>query len=188
MVHELTRLQIFLIDDARSMKPHAKRVCETVQFLAYVLKDYDKDGLEMYFMRAKGKFKSQRDRSSQLMQPLRDALRECQGTSDITHRLGEILHGYKERLTLSRQPKRLSLSFGEIFQSSNVKPLSIYILTDGEWQEESNPSKLIINTAQFLNDFGAQDIQLGIQFISFGDDPRCITKLEQLDSELPAVR
>lgn len=169
------------------MKPYAGRVYETIQFLAWLLKGYDKDGLELFFMRNQESYRSNSGASSTLLPRLNAVMRNCQGTSDVTHRLGEILYTYQDRLSRSRQPTRFSTSLGEIFQKK-VKPLSIYVLTDGEWEEDSDPSDLLIKTAQFLDHTRQQKIQLGIQFIRFGNKPDNIAKLERLDSGLGVER
>jgi len=178
--------QVFLVDDSASMRSHRNSVYETVQFLAWLLKGYDKDGIDMYFMKEKGKHHARARSSSDLLPHVKQTMKACQGTSDVSFRLGTILHDYRDSWVQSLHSKRFSLS--GFLNSSKIKPLSIYVLTDGEWELGSDPSRLICDTAMFLEQQGAPASQLGIQFIRFGDRPENRAKLEHLDSGLDARR
>jgi hypothetical protein len=62
--------------------------------------------------------------------------------------------------------------------------LRIYILTDAVWQPLSDPIEPITSFITTLKDSAFPQNQVGIQFISFGNDLDGIFKLGSLNSEL----
>jgi hypothetical protein len=65
-----------------------------------------------------------------------------------------------------------------------VRRLNLYILTNGIWEDKSTGKIPIVNFAQKLMKLGMIKGQVGIQFISFGNNPAGLERMRVLDSEL----
>jgi hypothetical protein len=170
---------MFLIDDSTSMRAHWEDVKLVLEALSYIVKDCDPDGTELYFTTSKD---HKRDRhTSGLLYMLNG--RMPNGITDIDHRLNEILEKYKSKLDT-----KPSLISSVISKAKNEpigpRPLNIYVLTDGMWESESTGETTIINFVQKLVKLGKPKSQVGIQFISFGNNPKGLQKMEFLDSKL----
>ena len=100
--------------------------------------------------------------------------------STIDLRLDQILRKYQA--DLERQKERKSKnSFWS--NHKDVKPLSLYVFTDGAWEgcDAVAPIEAMIEKQTELK---LPRTQVGIQFIRFGEDPRGKVKLQYLDSGL----
>lgn len=157
------------------MRPHRDDVSAVLHVLAYMLKEYDRDGMDLYFTVSQSKYNSKT--STGLLNQYRAAAAH-QGTSDIGSRLGSILHEYEVKLR-HHESRRWSL-----FAPRPMKPLNVYVLTDAVWQPQSDAAGPIASMVETLRDLRYPRKQVGIQFIQFGKDPACVQKLELLDSGL----
>lgn len=156
------------------MRSHHDRVQSVLYVLGYLLKECDKDGMDMYFTVSLERCNSKN--SSGLLQNYRSAAH--QGTSDLGSRLSTILHGYEEKLRHHKSKRR------SLFGSKTMKPMNVYILTDAVWQPLSNAAQPIKSMVETLGELHYPSKQVGIQFIHFGNDPACFRKLQRLDSGL----
>lgn len=150
--------------------------------LAYMVKDGDPDGIELYFTKFTKKHKNE-DTT-----PLLNALKRKRpgGFSDIKKRLYDILQQYQSSLSVGTiHGSRFSFSLFS-FRSAvtSVRPLSLYILTDGAWQDIINVERPIENLVQELVKHDYRADQVEIQFIRFGDNPDSIQRLGRLNSRL----
>lgn len=157
-----------MIDDSVSMVEHWPKVCKVFEALSYILKETDKDGLDLYFTISQCCEKGIKQ-TSRLLQIIEAQKQRKQSTTDITIRLTTILDGYKSKL------EKRSLFRGP------PKPLSLYIFTNGIWEEEVTAEGPIRNTVQKLQDLRKDRQQIGIQFVSFGDDSVGLRRLRHLD-------
>lgn len=174
------------------MAPHWNEVKNVVKLLGWLLKDNDDDGIELCFTgEPSAPYRAPKQRSSTLQDRLRQRkAKELRSTTDITWRLSNILKGYVVKLERHKNMKP------GIFRSivprrnddSNVKPLMLYVLTDGIWEDGSDPSFVITEAAERLQQLDKPSDQVGIQFIRFGDDQESVKKLQRLDSGLDALR
>lgn len=185
---------VFLVDDSASMREHKHRIIKAVESLSWLLKRYDDDGIDIYFMRSKQKAHARRKSSSDLIAPLVTAMADASGTSDVTLRLESLLHeyceDYKRTQDLPRTTSGLGLSrfmTGRRAQQ-RIKPRMIYIFTNAIWQEASDPTSIIKEAASRLDDMHAPQYQLGIQFISVGASRENQRKLDRLDRGLGLPR
>lgn len=184
---------VFLLDDSATMWQHKDQVIQAVMCLLWLLKKYDNDGIDMYFMRAKGKHHARPKYSSDLHLALLKYMTEAKGTSDVTNRLSTLLHDYTERYANSGTPRTpTSGRWSQLFSSkpalAKPSPLMIYVFTDAVWQAESDPAQLIKDTAEVLDKHNAPENQLGIQFISVNATDENCAKLNFLDSGLDINR
>lgn len=58
--------------------------------------------------------------------------------------------------------------------------LSIYIMTDGNW-EQGEPEAVLLTLGAMLEELGLNRSSLGVQFISYGSNEVGLKRLQQLD-------
>lgn len=154
------------------MAEHWEEVVRVFEALSYIVKSTDKDGLDLFFTISKSSNKGVSE-TSRLTQVVEAQKRVSGGAkTDINIRLTQILERYTDNLERKRL---LSL------RGSKPKPLSLYIFTNGIWEKEVNAEKPIVNAVKKLTDLRKDRLQIGIQFISFGNDPKGLARLEHLD-------
>ena len=166
-----------MIDDAESMRPYWQTVKNLVGTLAYIVKDCDPDGIELYYTISSDKL-IKSTKSSVLIDSLNSTTPS--GISDIGIRLSSILNQYKAKLhrTYGAGTSRTS------FSRKDIRPLNLYVLTDGVWQPECDAEAPIKELVKKLLELGMDKKKVGIQFISFGDDHLGLRRLDHLDSKL----
>lgn len=92
---------------------------------------------------------------------------QYQGNASMEARIDEILRSYGARLSTE----------------DNVKPLSIYILTDGVWALRGDgPETPIVEIISILSKGGYPREQLGIQFIGFGENREGLEQMQRIDT------
>ncbi|TVY33614.1 Serine/threonine-protein kinase [Lachnellula subtilissima] len=172
------RDHVFLIDDSVSMKPHWDKsndgpgVVKVFEALSYLVKETDDDGIDLLFT-VSGDRVSDRKSTKKLVLLVKE--REHKGDTDINLRLNRLFDDYKaefqKKSRFSKDPKK-------------VKPLSLYILTNGVWEKGSDLSEIIRLLVKKLEDMGKTREQVGIEFISFGANLVGLGRMKSLDSEL----
>jgi hypothetical protein len=168
--------QAFLVDDAATMAPHWDRLTQVFEALSYILKYVDPNGLDLSFTNCQEALTKAKT-TTPLVDLVKARRGHLEGTTDMNLRLTEILEAYQAEL---EHPKKSFYTRKPIL----TRPLNIYILTDGIWEpncDASGPIKSLVNK---LNQLGKGRIQVGIQFISFGDNQRALERLDVLDSGL----
>ena len=176
----LNWVQVFLIDNCRSMRHHWGEVQNILDLLAYIVKNSDPDGMELYFTNSKDKFKSKK--SSSFLQVLKE--KEATGESNMCQRMRAILHDYEIK-SGCQQSSRMPKGLRRWWKADLYRPLNLYIFTDGLWPDTSDPASNIISSmVDHLNNNDLVKEQVGIQFICFGDDPNGLQRLQHLDSQL----
>jgi hypothetical protein len=150
------------------MKAHETEVKRILGILAYLTKDSDPDGLELFFTCSKKKFKEKDP--AKLVTGF--AANNPRGLTDIRIRLGSITDTYLKGFDRSWVMKKLR----------PVRSLNIYVLTDGIWQPETDLKPPLRRLISKLNENGQYIV--GIQFISFGNDSDALKRLDHLDDNL----
>lgn len=153
-VQEDNRRQIFLVDDSASMKNHKEAVGRTCRVLAYVLKEGGADpdeAFDLYFTSAQPNVRS--GKSSDLQK----AVQECKFSDN----------------TCDMQSS-LDLIATKVIQ--NRKQVSIYVLTNGHWNLQSDEKFCGVDfpIRRLIRHIKKEDKQrnwVGIQFIRFFDQP-----------------
>jgi hypothetical protein len=164
------------------MNQYWSEVISVFHVLAYMLKGSDPDGLDLWFTIATEKVHSRH--TTALVHSLVN--RRPEGYTDIGLRLGSILQDYQSQL--HNEATSRSRSWALTQRSKPVKPMNIYVFTDAEWQPGSDAATPITSMVHKLDALGYKKDQIGIQFISFGDDPERLDKLQQLDSRMALTR
>ena len=101
----------------------------------------------------------------------RKATDKATGLSDLYPRIHDIFSDYKKNL------KRKSF-----LGTSSRRPMSLYILTDGNWQPQRDTEECIAELVKALE--MSDQYQVGIEFIRFGNDWGGRARLEHLDDGL----
>ena len=104
-----------------------------------------------------------------------NAVKHRSSTPNMNLRLGDLLRKYEK--DLKRQDERKH-SFWSM-ASDSVKPLSLYVLTDGDW-----PNCNAVRPVEDMIQLGRPKEQVGIQFVRFGNSPVGEKRLKYLDSGL----
>jgi hypothetical protein len=157
------------------MAEHWDSVTEVFEALSYIVKSTDNNGLDLFFTISDNYRKGVKE-TAKLIPLVKAQKRRSMAKSDIDFRLNEILQYRTERLNKT----------GHIF-SKKAKPLSLYILTDGMWENEDAAQEPIKTAVQKLSDVRKGREQIGIQFIRFGDNLDGIRQLEHLDHGLACL-
>src|ERR1700722_3051835 len=118
------------------MRPYWSDMTTLFGILAYMVKHSDPDGLDMCFTIDSKKYNSKHTKS--LVNALDN--KRPEGSSNITFILDSILNAYKMRLR-SQAAQRPALSW----RKKDVRPLNLYILTDGVWQPKCDVFPAIKN-------------------------------------------
>ncbi|KFY93298.1 hypothetical protein V500_03785 [Pseudogymnoascus sp. VKM F-4518 (FW-2643)] len=169
------RDHVFLIDDSESMSQYWKQVREVFEALSYIVKQVDPDGFDLWFTGGSNKPMENCQKSTAALQAVE--LRKGRGATDINVKLTQIFDAYIDDL---RKPRHRILSR----VSKPIKPLNLYVLTDGVWEEHCDPRSLVGNFVRQLDDLRKVKGSVGIQFISFGQDPVGLKRMRDLDSSL----
>ena len=165
--------KVFLIDNSSSMRAHRRDVRDLFDLLAYMVKEKDPDGIELHTTI------SNKAKSSKNVGPLSRSLldKQFEGDSNIRLELGNILQSYEARLKGTETTRFRG-------RRKKAKDLNLYILTDGVWQPESDPTEMISDIVETLKEHKVYSEKFGIQFIRFGNDQNAIDRLGRLDSGL----
>ncbi|KAF2764907.1 kinase-like protein [Teratosphaeria nubilosa] len=173
-VHLDQRDHMFLVDDSNSMASFWGEMKALLGALAYMVKDCDPDGIELFFMNDK---RTEKSKKSSALVELAGLVRPS-GTVDARMRLGDLIRIFDSQNS-SRSFWRLGRS-----RDKGIRGLNIYVLTTGIWQPRCDLAKTIEGLVQRLQQRQVDQAPIGIEFIRFGNDPAAIMKLDHLDSGL----
>lgn len=168
------------------MQGYVDSVIKVISALSYLGKDIDRDGLEVVCTSDPGK-KARIKSSTAAASFVQQAFKDGQGANcNIEKALEVVLDPVKTGL------KQRTSIFGGTFSTRRnpmIRPVSIYILTNGLWDHSPNdvcgadiPIRSLIH-AMKQRDVGRTHVSL--QFVRFGSDARGIKRLDILDDELP---
>lgn len=172
MINLTLSKQVFLIDDSLEMAPHWEAVIDVLEALSYILKTVDPNGLDLSFTVSSDSLEDCK-KTSRLVDMTKT--RRLKGTTDMNLKLTSLLDEYQNALTKGRS--------NSIFRRA-VRPMNLYILTDGVWEKDCDVEAPIRSLVQKLVELGKGRIQVGIQFISFGNNTSALTRMDHLDSGL----
>ncbi|KAI0722380.1 hypothetical protein C8T65DRAFT_137640 [Cerioporus squamosus] len=163
---------IILVDDSGSMAgsrwTEARRALAK---LADVARDYDENGLDIYFLNSKLKIRGCKE-SSDVMR-LFDRVRPS-GITPIGERLNVLLNDYLDDLDRAKR-----------YNNQLPKPVNILVLTDGVPTDD--PQSVIEYAARRLDKDNYLLNQVGIQFVQIGNERNATEYLRQLDDDLAAT-
>ncbi|KAL9108230.1 MAG: hypothetical protein Q9227_006968 [Pyrenula ochraceoflavens] len=167
------RDHIFVVDDAESMSQYWKDMRSLFADLIYMVKKkkLDPNGSELRFIMSDER-KEARDTSDLVNMVDRMRLRR-RGESNFALRLDDIFVACKQRWEKSK---------------GKARPISLYVLTDGVWQPGKRQRDMVANSikrmVEHLENIGAPNKMVGVQFIRFGNNEIGMDRLQWLDAEL----
>jgi hypothetical protein len=138
--------------------------------LSYILKSMAPDGIELFYTVSYDTWR--RHNTSELGVYLEK--KEVAGDTDISYRLGLQLQSYKAKIHPT--PRKASS------KPKKVRPMSFYILTDGNWKAGGDAKAIaaIKDIADHLIKADLKSGQLAIQFISFGQNAEALQRMNRL--------
>lgn len=160
------------------MAPHWRDVQILTYIFTSLLKTYDEDGMDVYFS------SSEEPLNSRKVTPLMHSLfgHPTRNTSNIGSRLDSLVTDYIDKMNGHFHRT------GLLYRRQTLKPLNVYVLTNGIWEPKSDAESPIRRLVNALEQHGRVNRQVGIQFIFFGNDEAARQKLQRLDSELGLER
>lgn len=153
----------FIIDDSASMAPVWADVQRTFSALSYVVKGMSPDGTELFFTISYDTY--QRKDTTELCGFLEKHIPN--GSTNISYRLNLQLQAYRLKLYKAKQTRAKPLKERKKTEFTTVRPLTIYVLTNGEWGEGPDPKVCIGEMATFLKEEPCPEGTVAIVFVSF---------------------
>ncbi|KAF2115661.1 hypothetical protein BDV96DRAFT_645853 [Lophiotrema nucula] len=181
------RDQIFLFDDSKSMTDHWQDVISTFKAIGYIAKAADPDKMEAFFTNSHTTKRS-KDRED-FVQMLTSATPG--GTCSMHSSISKILTTWwnENKWCFETEPEKKRRSLSSMFSTRNKKEgLNLYVFTNGVWQPKPEPLCGVDEVIKGIVDkmIASESLteRIGIQFISFGNNPTGIRRLKMLDSGL----
>ncbi|KAE8143825.1 hypothetical protein BDV38DRAFT_276895 [Aspergillus pseudotamarii] len=176
---------IFLIDDSSSMRgQNWNETLDALVNISPICTKHDQDGIDIYFL----KHRNPRDTQGAFRMVSTPQSVETifgsvypHGDTPIGARLKEILEPYMEDLAESLRHRGTDTD-----SISTVKPINIIVITDGRPTDglENDLVATIVATAKQLDNWRADEWQVGIQFFQVGRDKKVTEYLRYLDDDL----
>lgn len=166
---------MILVDDAKSMKEHWPEVSNFFSAFAYLTKTVDVDGsIDLCFTVSNEKCSSKK--SSVLRSKVTERGLHLNATSNPETACDKILREWKKKAN----PSKLA----SLISHTTLPPVTLYILTDGVWEDRSDLSSFVKDVVDFMNQKDLSRKHIGIQFVQFGHDQRGTDRLTHLDTGL----
>lgn len=150
------------------MREKWSQVKTAFEALSYIIKPMAPDGIEMFFTVAYDAWR--RHNTSELVELLEK--KGLAGDTDISYRLGLQLQDYQ----IKTQPTAQTASK----KAKRTRPMSFYILTDGNWKDKCDPIPAIKGIANHLINANLKNGHITIQFISFGQNPVGLQRMSDI--------
>ena len=160
--------KVFFIDDSQTMEQHWREVQYLSHLLMYIVKEMDPDGVELYFLSSKEKL---RPKTSTKMEKFISS-RNPSGMTSL-NRLNDDLVPYGKKLD----------QYVRSIGIDPPRPRSLYVFTDGvlDYGDDTQGQGVIKMIVDDIQRAKLLRGQVGIQFISFGNDAEGIARLQRLD-------
>ncbi|KAH6693332.1 hypothetical protein BKA61DRAFT_714272 [Leptodontidium sp. MPI-SDFR-AT-0119] len=191
----------FIIDDSESMAPVWLDVQRVFEALSYTVKGMSPEGTELFFTISYADLtllvyhpdatylrKDTTDLSTHL------ATHPLKGQTNILYRLNLQLQAYRLKLLRAKTPPKTKTKSkkapSQPFVPEKVRPLSIYVLTNGEWGgdgvgdggvEEVMDAMRVMGT--FSESEGLDSRQVCVQFVSFAGSAAAMKRMGGLVRE-----
>ena len=173
----LRRVEVFLIDNASSMKPYWWNARELLGLLFYLVKRADPDGVDLHFTSPAKHYKRIK-KTADVLEIFDQHKPRSQSHCDMSFHLSSIVNEYQRKLTKIHG----SRSIFDKIRSQETRPLSLYIFTDAIWQPRCDVAPVVKSLVNTINQQNLLKQQAGIQFIRFGDSKEGMKRLQDLDN------
>lgn len=186
-------MQVFLIDNSKTMQPFREQVITTFTNLAHILEKADEDGVDVFCTSQMDKKENNR-RTENLTNFVRNSF--CKGAGgrcfierSLTTLIGKVI---QELPPEAGSGLRRARSFrGILGKRYTGRPISIYILTNGVWDSSPAAEKGLCNAdipiRQLIEELKRRNLprnQVALQFLRFGNDETGIRRLRTLDDDI----
>jgi len=161
------------------MLEYRDELCHLFEILSYLVKTPNRDGIDMYFTGDERRYNIKE--VSSLVELSKKRKSFLRGLTNVAIPLEHILGKYCGALEYECEPRK---PWSPKTPTESKKPLSVYVLTNALWSKNSDPEAAIKNVVDSLTTLAYPPSQVGIQFISFGENPDTFKRLENFDSGL----
>lgn len=160
--------------------PDVKRLFEA---LSYMVKGMSPDGTELFFTISYDTWR--RKDTFDLCQYLEKKGTSLVATTEISKRLNLQLETYRARYIQEKTAKENGIDRKKREKIAGVapkpvRPMSFYILTNGEWRPGSNPKAIIQEHANWMMAQNLPPGQVTFEFISFAGSGSAMQKMNDL--------
>ncbi|KAJ4269852.1 hypothetical protein NW762_001521 [Fusarium torreyae] len=152
------RDQIVLIDNSLSMSRHMEEVARTARVISYLTKEADPNGMDFYLTSEPTK------------------AHKCYSSSEVETKVHEAV-SFRERCDMEDCLSKIM----EPVYRGRMRQTSIYIYTDGNWEDNEGVASVIKKAIAQLVRAGELPSFFMFQFIQFGDDNEGTKRLQDLD-------
>ncbi|KAF2735007.1 kinase-like protein [Polyplosphaeria fusca] len=175
------RDQIFLIDNSSTMDQRQiwKEVRKVLEALSNIVSNSDKTSV--YFTCSPREAHSKRP---EVLLKIFDGVQPA-GRSNPKVKIAQILGPYHPDSVNGLRRKRRSRLCQWLSRKKQKSGVSIYVLTDGVWEDEEDefcgvhePIRVLVD--KYIND--GLPVEVDVHFIRFGDDERGVERLERLSA------
>ncbi|KAI9709970.1 MAG: hypothetical protein M1820_003048 [Bogoriella megaspora] len=182
------RDQIFLLDNSKSMNKHWEQLIQVLDLLVFMTQDADPDGVECILTNPMSGSDTIKAKKPKAPVELSNFARRSQpgGSRIVTNMytsLNYILQRQRSKIENDANAGAAT-KFIKRKAGKRLRPLSLTILTDGNWQGRDDPATSIRSTMDTLIAKGRDPHEIGIQFIQFGNEPNGTEYLKFLDENL----
>ncbi|EXJ80449.1 serine/threonine protein kinase [Capronia coronata CBS 617.96] len=177
-------VQEFIVDNGPTMWPFWDVATYVLETLAMKLAGLDDDGLDLVFTIG-DKYNLRNAKSWKTASLFRKAMKGAAPGPLPTAAAGNGQNETQEVLLRTDMTAVLGRVFDDYLETNRKRPMTLLILTDGLWLgsvKEDVVEKKIVDFVRKLNSMEPR--RFSIQFISFGDHPDAIRRLEGLDDEM----
>jgi hypothetical protein len=163
-----------------SVWPDVKRLFEA---LSYTVKGMSPDGTELFFTVSYDTWR--RKDTFDLCQYLEKKATQLKAATDISKRLSIQLETYRHRWLQEKSAQQQGIDRKKREKIAGVapkvvRPMSFYILTNGEWKPSSDPKTILAEMASWLIAQNLPKGQVTVEFISFANTGPAMQRLNDL--------
>lgn len=159
------------------MLDHWKKARKVLRLLGYLVKNYDPNGVDLYFTCPFKKYANLTKTTAMLEIFDRQKPSNESHRSDMSARLSDIVGEYRNKLDKIHERRFLF----KRPMTRETRKLSLYVFTDAVWQPGCEVAPVIRSLITTLKEKNLHKQQIGIQFIQFGDKAEETKRLKDLD-------
>ncbi|KAJ4244270.1 hypothetical protein NW757_010629 [Fusarium falciforme] len=157
------RVQILVIDNFTSMKPHMRQVAKTARVISYYIKVANRNRMALFF--ASDPTRSWKCSTSTQVESAIQRMKSVDGRCSMKICLLNII----EKVLKSGK--------------NGIKPTSIYVYTDGVWEGVNDVKSVIQKSIGRLAEGKEDPSRIMFQFIQYGNDDQGTARLRELDDK-----
>lgn len=171
------------------MQVHHDDLFSLVKDLTYLMKFIDRDGIEVIFTSSPTvKHKVKKPSKVEELLKTHVSLRN-NSICHMEHTMDTVVKDVKQRLRKLGEKQQSWRSSAFRGNSSKLKAMSIYVFTNGIWDDSDagtcGVDQSIENLIAYMKTNGVSRTEAAIQFVRFGSSEKGMRRLIELDDDLP---